>query len=149
MKQERNIRRATAADSDDLKSCMLAAYAGYQDRMGGLPLPPMQADYRSEIENYPVWVVEAQGTILGALIMTFDNAKANIANIAVKPEFQNQGIGGDLMHFADEQARLENYNEIHLATHVLLTENITLYQHLGWIETGRDEVRVFMKKQIG
>ncbi|MBV7317144.1 hypothetical protein [Shewanella sp. NIFS-20-20] len=33
-----------------------------------------------------------------------------------------------------------------IATHVLLNENIALYQHLGWEITRKDDTKVLMKK---
>ena len=116
--------------------------------MGGARLPPMDVDYSSEIKNYPTWVVEAGGIILGGLIMVFEIEQASIANIAIDPGFQGQGIGGALMKFAETIAKQKGFTELHLATHVLLIENISLYHHLGWVETGREETRVFMKKVL-
>ncbi len=52
------------------------------------------------------------------------------------------------MKFAEKKAKENNCSEMYLATHVLLSENISLYQYLGWEETGRDESRVFMKKEL-
>lgn len=143
-----HIRAATAEDADGLKNCMRSAYSAYRERMGGQKLPPMDVDYLSEIKHYPTWVVESQGKIVAGLIMVFDNKQASIANIAVDPGCQGQGIGGALMKFAESQAGQNSFSELHLATHVLLKENISLYQHLGWKETGRDKVKVFMKKEI-
>ena len=148
MKATQLIRQATVEDATGLKNCMELAYATYQQRMNGLRLPPMDVDYLSEIKNYPTWVVEVEGNILGGLIMVFANDRASIANIAVDPGFQGQGIGGELMDFAESKAQEKYMQVLHLATHVLLTENISLYRHLGWLETGRDESKVFMKKDI-
>ena len=145
---EWHIREAIPEDSDSLKNCMESAYSAYQERMGGARLPPMDVDYLSEIKNYPTWVVESDRSILGGLIMMFENDQASIANIAVDPKFQGQGIGGALMRFAESKAKVNNFSELHLATHALLNENISLYRHLGWEETGRDETRIFMKKRI-
>jgi len=142
------IRKAIPDDSDNLKNCMESAYAVYEKRMGGVLLPPMGVDYLSEIENYPSWVVESEGSVLGGLIMVFENDQASIANIAVNPGFQGQGIGGALMKFAESKAKENGFAELQLATHALLNENISLYQHLGWQETGRDESRIFMTKRI-
>lgn len=142
------IRAATLEDADGLAYCMESAYEPYQDRMGAVRLPPMDVDYSSEIENYPTWVVESEAGILGGLIMTFEAGNASIANIAVNPRFQGQGIGGGLMKFAETKAREKNFSELHLTTHVLLNENLTLYRHLGWEEIDRDNTRVFMKKDI-
>ena len=144
----RQIRKAIPEDSESLKNCMASAYSIYQERMGGMRLPPVDVDYLSEIKNYPTWVAESEGRILGGLIMVFENDRASIANVAVSPEFQGQGIGGELLQFAESRAREKGYSELQLATHVLLDENIALYRHLGWKETGRDGTRVFMAKEI-
>ena len=143
-----SIRKATAGDATALKACMESAYAAYQERMGGARLPPMDVDYSSEIENYPCWVVESAGEILGGLIMTFAVDRAQIANIAVAPRAQGQGIGGKLMKFAEAEAGKRGYSHIHLATHALLKENISLYRHLGWEESGKDLNKITMKKKI-
>lgn len=127
---------------------MESAYRGYQERMSGVRLPPMDIDYKTEIENYPTWVVVSGNDIVGGLTLVFQNDRASIANIAVRPDTQGQGIGGALMKFAEQIARQNGFSELHLATHVLLSENIALYKHLDWVETGRDETRVYMLKQI-
>ena len=142
------IRAATVEDSECLKECMELAYAPYKERMGGKRLPPMDVDYLSEIRNYPVWIVESGENILGGLIMDFNNGKASIANIAINPSFQGQGIGSRLMKYAEARAKEKNISELHLATHVLLDENVSLYRRLGWEEISRDEFRVYMKKEI-
>jgi N-acetylglutamate synthase-like GNAT family acetyltransferase len=143
-----HIRKATPEDSMGLTNCMKSAYAPYQNRMDGERLPPMDVDYSSEIKSYPAWVVDSEGDILAGLIMVFENNHASIANIAVDPKSQGKGIGGELMKFAESKAKEHDCSELHLATHVLLNENISLYQHSGWQETGRDNTRVFMKKGI-
>ena len=127
---------------------MELAYATYQGRMGGKRLPPMDVDYFSEIQNYPTWVVESNGLILGGLIMVFEENQASIANVAVDPGAQGKGIGKALMGFAESQARKKGLSELHLATHMLLSENISLYKHLGWEITDEDDTKVFMKKML-
>ena len=80
--------------------------------------------------------------------MAFEQNYASLSNIAVHPEFQGQGLGGGLMEFAEARAKKRQYSELRLATHVLLTENFSLYTHLGWTEIDRDDVRVYMRKVI-
>ena len=148
MKEQWRIRKAEAGDSVALQACMEAAYAPYKSRMRGKHLPPMDVDYSLEIKNFPCWVADLNGTVAGGIIMIFETDYASIANIAVHPEFQGQGLGAGLMNFAKSKAKEMNYSEFRLATHVLLTENISLYLHLGWSEIARDDVRVYFKKKI-
>ena len=148
MKKQWSIREAIQDDTVDLRNCMESAYASYQVRMGGKRLPPMDVDYSSEIRDFPSWVAECDGNIVGGLIMMFEDEYASIANIAVHPAFQGQGLGGGLMEYAETKAKEKNYSEMRWATHVLLKENISLYLHLGWAEVERDDMRVYFKKKI-
>ena len=148
MNPDWHIRKAVAADAVQLQKCMQAAYLDYRERMGGERLPPMEADYAVEIRDFPSWVVASKERILGGLIMVFETGQASIANIAVDPSFQGQGVGGALMRFAEARAREKALSKLVLATHVLLLENIALYLHLGWQESGRQGDKVFMEKHI-
>ena len=142
------IRDAIPADAKSLKICMESAYSVYKDRLDPNSLPPLNADYSTEIRNYPAWVVELDNEIIGGLIMTFDDGRASIANIAVKPNFQGQGIGVALMRFAESKAKDQGFSELQLATHKLLDENVLFYEHRGWTQTDQDASKVFMKKTI-
>ncbi len=148
MRKKWTIRKAVQEDSDSLHSCMNSAYAKYTKRMEGKRLPPMDLDYSSEIGNYPTWVAVCESAVVGGLTMVFGDEHASISNIAVSPEFQGQGVGKALIELAEREAREKSYSELHLATHVLLKENISLYKYFGWKETSREKVRVRMKKEL-
>ena len=148
MKKQWIIRKAVIEDATGLQRVMESAYSAYQERMGGERLPPMEVNYSSEIRDYPTWVAESNGSIVAGLIMVFEDDFASIANIAVHPDFQGQGVGGGLMKFAETVAKEKASPELRLATHILLTENVSLYEHLGWSEIERDDVRVYMKKNL-
>ena len=148
MKKQWQIRPATVDDASGLQQCMKLAYAGYQERMEGRQLPPMELDYRAEISEYPTWVAEYNDNIVGGLTMIFKPDDATIANVAVHPDFQGQGLGKALMNFSDAQAKQRNYSQSRLATHILLSENVSLYRYLGWVEYDRDDVRVYMRKNL-
>ena len=146
--EQPNVRKAISQDSAGLQECMEKAYSIYLSRMDGKPLPPLTVDYADEIEHYPTWVIESEGRIAGGLVMVFKEKYASIANVAVHPDFQKRGFGKALLDFAQGMGNDRGYNEIHLATHVLLTENVSLYRHLGWVEYDRDDMRVYMKKRL-
>ena len=148
MKKQWNVRQAVVKDSVELQECMELAYASYKDRMEGKRLPPMDVNYSDEIRDYPSWVAVSGCVVVCGLIMMFEKEYASIANIAVHPEFQGQSIGSRLMKFAETKAKDKGYSELRLATHILLIENVSLYLHLGWTEIDRDEVRVYMRKDI-
>jgi len=143
-----NIRAANTNDAARLRRCMESAYAPYLKRMGRARLPPMDVDYATEIENFPCWVVDCAGDILGGLIMVFTEDQASIANIAVDPDAQGQGVGGMLMRFAESTAKEKGFTRLQLTTHALLKENLSFYTHLGWQETGTEADRVYLHKEL-
>jgi GNAT superfamily N-acetyltransferase len=145
-KRSWTIRKAVLSDAVALAECMHAAYMIYTSRLGGKTLPPMTVDYGEEICSYPVWVAESEGRLVGGLILIPEDDYMTIANVAVHPRFQGNGLGRGLMSFAEAEAKRQEYSELRLATHVLLTENVALYSHLGWSETGRDDYRAYMSK---
>ena len=147
-KKSWTIRKAKISDAEALTSCMQAAYNIYLSRLDGVALPPMIVDYEEEIRSYPVWIAESDKLLIGGLILMAEDKYMTIANIAVHPEFQGNGLGRGLMEFGEKQAKQKGYSEVRLATHILLTENLSLYTHFGWSEIGRDESRIFMKKDI-
>ncbi len=116
--------------------------------MGTLTLPPLQADYRVEIAEFPAWVAEANDKIVGGLIMNYADDYATLVNVAVHPHYQGHGLGRGLMEFAETQAKKEGYSCIRLATHALLKENLSMYNHLGWTQSGSEGSRVYFRKAL-
>lgn len=142
------IRKAIPADAEALGECMRAAYMAYSETVTGDPLPPMMADYAEEIRLYPVWVAEADGVLVGGLVLIPEKEHMTIANVAVHPGYQGKGLGRGLMAYAEAETGRQGYATLRLATHTLLTGNVSLYTHLGWSEVDRDGSRVYMEKKI-
>ena len=142
------IRKAIASDGKALTECMHAAYMIYSERLSGETLPPLTVDYEDEIYAYPVWVAISEETVAGGLILMPADDYMKVANVAVHPHFQGHGLGRGLMELAEAEANRWCYSELRLTTHPLLTENLSLYSHLGWSVTGRDQDRVYLKKNI-
>jgi len=58
------------------------------------------------------------------------------------------GIGAALIR-QDEMDCLEfGFHELRLSTHKDMPENVRLYEHLGWHETGRSGNKVLMSKNV-
>ncbi len=144
------LRNAVIGDAKALTECMHAAYGSYAARLNGVVLPPLTVNYEDEIRACPVWVAEADLTIIGGLILMPEEGWMTIANIAVHPQFQGKGVGRALMARAEAEAKAKalRLSVLRLATHVALTENVEFYNQLGWSETGRDETRIHMQKSI-
>lgn len=140
------IRRAGPEDTDGLTACIGAAYADYLGRIADLP--PVTEGIGDDIARHRVFVAERGHLILGGLVLVEHHGALHLANIAVHPDAQGQGLGGALMAQADRVAQALGYGEMRLATHVEMPGNMALYSHLGWCETGRTGNKVEMAKSV-
>ncbi|MGI9510931.1 MAG: GNAT family N-acetyltransferase [Geminicoccaceae bacterium] len=140
------IRPATKRDAVPLATCIDAAYAGYRKRIEDLP--PVSEGIAGDIEANLVWVAELDRSVVGGLILVVRDAYALLANIAVDPDCSGMGIGRGLVEQAEAQCRTLKKAELRLSTHVAIPENIRLYEHLGWKETGRSANKVHMTKLL-
>jgi ribosomal protein S18 acetylase RimI-like enzyme len=150
VKPEPIIRPATPADRVTVEDIVREAYEIYIDRIGKPP-GPMLDDYAALIDAGFVSVLDEVGDrIAGIIVLLEKTGHLLLDNIAVRREFQGQGLGRRLIAFAEVEARRQGYREIHLYTHVTMVENIALYTRLGFVETGRGNDagydRVFMMK---
>lgn len=140
------IRRAKAKDAPSLATCIDAAYAVYADK--GISLPAVSGGIADDIENNIVWVAVLERRIVGGLVLIPQETYALIANVAVDPSATGLGLGRALMERAEQEARHLGVGELNLTTHVDIPENVRLYVHLGWRETGRSGSKVAMTKML-
>ena len=145
------IRPAGRLEAPVVHAVVHAAYRHYIPRIGKPP-GPMLDDYPQRIADGQVWVLEDAANIVGVLVLEEAQSGFLLDNIAVLPECQGKGFGRTLIEFAEAQARRRGFQEIHLYTHALMTENIALYLRIGFVETRRVSEkgydRVYMTKQL-
>lgn len=145
------IRKARPDDLARIEAIVAAAYEKYIARIGKKP-GPMLDDYAARIANGEAFVCELGGRVAGVLVLLDEPDYLLLDNVAVAPERHGQGIGRQLIAFADDEARRRGYREIRLYTHEMMTENIAMYPRLGYEETHRAEQagyqRVFMRKKL-
>jgi len=132
-----DIRRASAADVATIVAITQAAYAKYVPLMGRNP-QPMDADYRQILADHPVWLLSIDQQAAGVLVLMHEPQALLIYSVAIHPQYQKHGFGRQLLTWAENQARQAGYVTIRLFTNALMTENIALYQRLGYTETTRE-----------
>ena len=138
------IRPATVQDAPALAECIEAAYSVYASRI--TDLPAVSEGISDDIANQIVWVAEINETIVGGIILFPKQGFLILTNVAVHPESSGLGLGRALIELADRVCLELGLNEIRLSTHVDIPENVRLYKHLGWQETGRAGNKVHMSK---
>jgi GNAT superfamily N-acetyltransferase len=130
------IRRATADDAARTRAIARAAYGKYVPRIGREPAP-MLADFAAEIAAGRVIVIETAGEVEGYMIAWPEADAYFIDNIAIDPKRQGEGLGRRLIaHVAIEAKRLR-LPAVRLYTNAMMTENLSMYAHIGFVETHR------------
>jgi len=131
------------------------AYTHYIDRIGRPP-GPMTDDYAALIAAGHVHLAEQDDVVSGVLVLIPPSLAGDAAmlldNVAVDPQAQGRGLGRMMLDHAERMARAAGCRSIRLYTNQAMTENISLYARLGYVETHRAEEkglrRVYMSKPL-
>ncbi len=147
------IRPATPADEAAIRACAEAAYSRYVAAIGRRPAP-MDADYAAHIAAGEAHVaVDGEGRLQGFIVFFEDEGAMQLENVAVSPDAAGQGIGKALVAFCETEARHKGLTRVSLYTNEKMTENLSIYPHLGYRETERRREhgfnRVFFEKWLG
>ncbi len=127
------------------------AYQPYVGRIGRRPAP-LDADYEALVAAGEVWVATRCGDLVGVMVLEQRADHCLIENLAVAPSAQGEGIGGQLLAFAEDQARAAGLRELRLYTNERMVENLAYYPRRGFAETRRASSagfdRVFFTKTL-
>jgi SAM-dependent methyltransferase/GNAT superfamily N-acetyltransferase len=145
------VRLADQSDVSALRRIATAAYQHYVARIGRAPAP-MTADYDQAVRSGQTWVAVQDGQVTGFVVLIPQPGYLLLENLAVAPAAQGRGIGGRLLHRAEDHARGLGLTEIRLYTNEAMTENLAYYPRRGYVETHRAEQngfrRVFFRKPL-
>jgi GNAT superfamily N-acetyltransferase len=131
MSIEPPLRRATATDAAAVRALTRAAYAALVPLIGREPRP-MTADYDVAVRDHWVDMLYRDGTLAALIEMRPEAEHLLIVNVAVGPAFQGQGIGRLLLAHAEAVTRTLGLEELRLYTHSRFTDNLRLYERLGY-----------------
>lgn len=152
------IRRAHEDDAGPLAHCIDQAYSVYKLRISDLP--PVSEGLAQEIRDNMVWVAvpetgpetgpesASEGEILGGMVLVLRDDHLLLANVAVRSDAAGMGLGRAFLDKAEAEACQHGLAKLRLSTHCEMPENVRLYQHLGWHETGRSGNKVTMEKSL-
>jgi ribosomal protein S18 acetylase RimI-like enzyme len=125
-----------------MRAIALAGYAKYVPRIGREP-SPMGADYEAEVAANRAVVIETAGSVCGYMIAWPETDAYFIDNIGVDPEYQGGGPGRRLINHAVSQADRLGLPALRLYTNALMSENLAMYAHIGFVETHRSVEKGF------
>ncbi|WP_380054807.1 GNAT family N-acetyltransferase [Falsihalocynthiibacter sp. SS001] len=140
------IISATAKDSHAIRECIQAAFAPMIAEISDFP--DVTHGLEDSIEKGEVFAAMDAGDVAGVLVIDVQETFLKVSIVAVDPARKGQGLGRRLMEYAEKRAQQLGLAEMRLRTHALMPQNVTLYEHLGWRVTGRDERAVSMSKPL-
>ncbi len=147
------LRRATPADAAAVRDLTRAAYAKWVSILGREP-KPMTADYDVAVRDHVVDMLHLEGELAALIEMRPEADHLLIVNVAVSPAYQGRAYGRALLAHAEELACSLGLGEMRLYTSSRLTENVKLYERVGY-KVDREEdvsphlgVFVYMSKHL-
>lgn len=146
------IRLARATDEADIRGCAIQAYAKYVPLIGRKPAP-MVADFAAQIAAGLIFVaVDEWGAFQGFIVFHIQHDHVLLENVAVLPSVAGRGVGKSLINFCENTARERRLKAVHLYTNEKMTENLSIYPKLGYVEVDRRTEegfsRVYFEKRL-
>lgn len=131
------IRQAEASDEPDVRECAEQAYARYVPLIGRKPAP-MVADFAAQIAAGEVYVAtDDRNAFQGFIVFHAEDGHMLLENVAVLPRAAGHGVGKRLIGFCENATRRRGMNAVHLYTNEKMTENLSIYPKLGYVEVAR------------
>lgn len=131
-----SIRTASLDDVPRIRAIARAAYAKYVPRIGRDPAP-MAADYEGEVAAHRVVVINLDGSVSGYMVAWPEADGYFIDNIGVEPQAQGKSLGGRLIKHAAVEAHRLRLPALRLYTNAAMSENLSMYRYLGFVDTHR------------
>ena len=84
-----------------------------------------------------VVVIEVERSVIGYMVAWPEEDAYFIENIGIEPKVQGKGLGRRLMDMRRPRLAHLGLPALRLYTNAAMTENLSMYTHLGFIETHR------------
>jgi ribosomal protein S18 acetylase RimI-like enzyme len=82
-------------------------------------------------------VIGTAGAVDGYMIAWPETDAYFLDNIAIDPARQGEGLGRQLIDHAVGEAKRRRLAALRLYTNAAMTENLSMYAHMGFVETHR------------
>lgn len=134
-----DVRPATAADRAAVVKVLQRAFADYDGRLQPPPgaLGETEASVRAHLEKGSIAIAFIAGEPVGAMFIDRKGDALFLSRVSVVPEKRGSGITARMVALAEEEARRQGVHALTLRVREVLTQNVALFERLGFRETGR------------
>jgi ribosomal protein S18 acetylase RimI-like enzyme len=148
-----NIEVATIKDAQSILALQRLAYASEAEIYSDYDIAPLTQTLdalHTDFEKQVFLKVSVSGKIVGSVRGYIDDGTCHIGRLIVHPDFQNQGIGKQLMNKIE--SFFYNAERYELFTGHRSERNLYLYQKLGYSaykteQINNNRVLVFLEKR--
>jgi ribosomal protein S18 acetylase RimI-like enzyme len=147
------IRVATPVDLDAVVACADRAFADTTQMANGAG-EVANDDLLEQIHERNLHVIcgEAHSRIVGYIALLPIADHLFVDSIAVLPEFQGDGLGTQMLVFAEQEASRLGLRSVRLFTKLKDADSFGFYQYRGFTEIGRCDndgfPRIFFSKDV-
>ena len=146
------IRPAQANDEPAIRQCAEQAYARYIPAIGRKPAP-MTADFAAQIAAGIVYIATDENACFeGFVVFYAQDEHVHLENVAVLPSAAGRGVGKSLINFCEHTGRQLGMNAVQLYTNEMMTDNLSIYPKLGYVQVARRTEqgfnRVYFEKNL-
>jgi GNAT superfamily N-acetyltransferase len=133
------IRKANATDSDEILSCLAAAFAQYRDSYtpGAFVDTVLNSErLQHRMREMCVFVAVSEGRVVGTLACSIKEDEGHLRGMAVLPGWQGRGVASALLHAAESELRDRRVNRVTLDTTEPLERAGRFYERHGFARSG-------------
>jgi len=130
-----NISQVNKSDLETILSLQKKCYLAEAELYNDFTIQPLQQDLLSlenEFENSIILKYEINGAIIGSIRGYIENGIVYIGKLFVKNDFQNKGIGSELLKAIESQ--FNDAQRFELFTGYKSQKNLYLYKKQGYKE---------------
>lgn len=149
--QPQGFRQATIMDMSEVWRLVYTAYRDYIPLLGKTP-PTFLEDFDTHVELGNLWLLVRSGSCDAMVVLTPKLDHMLLQTMAVDPNLQGQGLGQQLLAFAEYKTREQGLCDIRLYTNSLMERNVRIYTKWGFKQVGTEPYkwgeRIHMRKII-
>jgi putative acetyltransferase len=144
MQSSVRIRRARPADAAAIAEVLQQAFAEFEalyTPQGFAATTPDRHQVAVRLDEGPGWVALREGQIVGtASAILKDGQSLYVRGVAVTPSVRGEGLAKLLMNEVESFAKQNACSRMFLTTTPFLESAIRLYERLGFIRDGADDL---------
>ena len=149
--QPTGFRLATSTEMSDIWRLVYTAYKDYISLLGKTP-PTFLEDFDNHVALGNLWLLDRGGSLDAMVVLTPAVDHMLIQAMAVDPLLQGQGLGQQLLQFAEYKTVELGLRDVRLYTNSLMERNLKIYTKWGFKQVNTEPYRwgerIHMRKII-